>query len=120
MSPLRTPHSQLHSQGEPTIRERLEQLNVTSSREAAALAAQGRKVRLWQMSFAPPFAFLRSYLWRGEWRHGIAGVVTALFVAYEVFVRHAKLWETYHSKPVPSSPQEGNGLQDSATGADES
>jgi hypothetical protein len=120
MSPLRASPSQCHSQGEPTIRERLEKLNVTSSREAAALAAQGRKARLWQVSFAPPLAFLRSYFWRGEWRRGIAGLVTALFVAYEVFVRYAKLWEIDHSKPVPSSPQAGNGPQDPTTGADES
>jgi hypothetical protein len=88
---------------EPTIRERFQELNTASSRNAAALVAQGKRAGLWRLLFTPPLTFLRAYLWQGEWRHGIAGLVTALFAAYEVFVSYAKLWEQHHSKPAPPS-----------------
>ena len=91
---------------ELTIRERFQELNTASSRDAATLSAQGKRANLWGLLFTPLFAFLRVYLRRGEWRHGIAGLVASLFAAYEVFVSCAKLWERQHSKPVlpPSQP----------------
>ncbi len=92
------------TQSEATIRERFTELNATSSREAAALAAQGAQVGLWQLLFVPLFTFLQVYLWRGEWRRGIAGWLTALFASYEVFARSAKLWEIHHNKLVPPPP----------------
>lgn len=107
MLSTRTPSSPSSTQSEPTIRGRLEELNTASSREAATLAAQGKKAGLWQVSFVPLFAFLRSYLWQGEWRHGITGWVTALFAGYEVFVRYVKLWEMSHSNPTLSPHQKG-------------
>ena len=94
---LRTPHK-------PPLGERFQELNAASSRDAAALAAQGKRAGLWGLCFAPFLTFVRSYLWHGEWRHGIAGLVTALFAAYGVFVRYAKLWEHHHAKPPAAPP----------------
>jgi hypothetical protein len=108
MPPPRAPYTSAHTQSEPTIRGRLEELNTVSSREAAALAAWGKKAGLWQVSLVPLFAFLRSYLWQGEWRRGIAGWVTALFAGYEAFVRYVKLWEMYHSNLTLPPHQEGS------------
>lgn len=116
MTALHTPQPAAHTQSEPTIRERFQELNATSSREAAALAARGKKAGPWGLVFAPLLTFLRSYSAHGEWRRGIAGLVVASFAAYEVFVRYAKLWELRHNQsPLP--PPEGVG--DQGTGAEE-
>jgi len=90
---------------EPTIGERFRALNTASSRDAAALAAQGKQANLWGLLFSPFLTFLHAYLRQGEWRRGMAGLITATFAAHEVFIRHAKLWELQHCKPVPPSPQ---------------
>ena len=90
---------------ELTLQERFQELNTASSRDAATLVAQGKRASLWGLLFAPLFAFLHVYLRQGEWRQGIAGLVTALFAAYEVFVSYVKLWEQHHSKPAPPPSQ---------------
>jgi hypothetical protein len=79
-----------------SLRERFQQLNATSSRDADALAANGHQVTCWHLVSAPLVTFLRVYCRHGSWRHGIAGLIHALFAAYEAFVRYAKLWERHH------------------------
>lgn len=91
---------------EPTLQQRFHDLNVASSCEAAALAAQGEHATGWKLVFRPFFTFVRVYLRHGEWRRGVAGLITALFSSYAVFVRYAKLWEHRKLKPCPSSPPE--------------
>jgi hypothetical protein len=107
MSTLRTPHSAPRTPPGPSLHERFQELNAASSREAAALAEQGKRAGLWGLLCAPLLTFLYVYLWSGEWRRGIAGLVVALFAAYEVFVRYAKLWELHHSSPQAPPPKEG-------------
>ena len=80
----------------PSLQERFQLLNATSSRDANSLAANGRQVTRWHLFMDPLFTFLRVYCRHGSWRHGIAGLIHALFTAYEVFVRYAKLWERQH------------------------
>ena len=92
--------------GELTIGERFRELNITSSRDAAALATHGKRAGFWSLFVLPFFTFLRTYLQRGEWRRGTTGLVTAIFAAYEVFVRQAKLWELHHSQAVPPPSRE--------------
>jgi hypothetical protein len=89
-----------------TLRERFHALNAATSREAAGLAAQGKRATLWGLVAAPFLKFLQTYLWRSAWRKGIVGLIEAMFTAYEVFVCHAKLWELHHvaSKFPPPQP----------------
>lgn len=82
----------------PLLRERFHELNTATSREAAALAAQGKRATLWGLVATPFFLFLRVYFGRGACWRGIAGLIDAMFAAYEVFVRHTKLWELQHIK----------------------
>jgi len=105
MSTIRNLQSTTRMLSEPTIGERFQALNTASSRDAATLAAQGKRLSLWELLFSPLLAFLRVYLRQGEWHKGMAGMITAIFAAYEVFVRQAKLWELHHSKPAPPPPQ---------------
>lgn len=87
-----------------SLRERLQTLNVTSSAEAAALAEQGQRATPMTFIVAPFSAFVRVYLGDKEWRHGTAGLIPALFAAYEVFIRYAKLWEQQHVKTTFPPP----------------
>ncbi|HEV8713746.1 MAG TPA: hypothetical protein VGX03_13080 [Candidatus Binatia bacterium] len=105
MSTIPKPQPTTRKFSEPTIGERFRALNTASSRDAATLATQGKQASLWGLLFSPFLTFLYAYLRRGEWRRGRAGLITAIFTAYEVFVRHAKLWELHHSKPAPPPSQ---------------
>lgn len=105
MPPLK-PQLPSSSSGEPPLRERFQILNTASSQDATALAAQNQQVRLGNLVFAPFLTFVRIYCREKQWRRGIAGVIVSLFSAYEVFVRHAKLWEHQHVKTTtPPPPQ---------------
>jgi hypothetical protein len=117
MTARHTPQSTDRTHSEPTIRERFRELNAASSREAAALAAQGKQAGLWGLVFAPALTFLRSYCGGGEWKRGVAGLVVAAFAAYEAFVRYAKLWELHHHQSPPP-PHDGSGDQATGTGED--
>jgi hypothetical protein len=86
------------------LRDRFQELNDASSRDAAALAAQGKRATSWNLAVTPFLTFLRVYVWRGEYRNGVAGIVAAIFASYEVFVRYAKLWELCHIRPPTFPP----------------
>ena len=86
------------------LRARFQELNFATSRDAAAMAAEGKRATIWMLVFTPLKAFLRTYIVRKRWGKGVDGFIEALFDAYEVFIRHAKLWEihnTTESKPPP-------------------
>jgi|GEM_PF-3433914 len=106
MSPTSNSQPSTSTSVDVLLRERLHTLNATSSAEAAALAEQGRRATLMTFAVAPFSAFIRVYLGNKEWRRGIAGLIAALFAAYEVFIRYVKLWEQQHVKTtVPPPPQ---------------
>jgi hypothetical protein len=91
----------------PPLRERFLTLNATTSQDAAALAAQGKKATLWDLVVAPFLTFLKVYIGQNAWRKGIPGFIDAMFASYEVFVRHTKLWELHHPEgKTPSPPRQ--------------
>jgi hypothetical protein len=98
-----SPHNPPPPPHQPTLQRRFQELNELSSREAATLAAQGIRVKKWWLVVSPVCTFARVYIWQGEWRRGVAGLITAFFAAYTVFVRYAKLWELQYIQ-IPSAP----------------
>ena len=86
------------------LRIRFQALNVATSRDATILAAQGKRATVWRLVFSPFGAFLQSYIGQKKWRNGIAGLVDAMFAAYEIFVRYAKLWEIHHTTETIPPP----------------
>lgn len=93
----------IHNPSALSLRERLQELNAASSREAAALIARGERVGIYGLVWAPVRVFLHVYLWQGQWRRGVAGLVSAFFSGYEVIVRYMKVWEHQHTKDLPPS-----------------
>jgi glycosyltransferase involved in cell wall biosynthesis len=53
----------------------------------------GRKVGAAGLFFYPIAAFCRSYLFKKGILDGIPGLIIAMFTAYSVFLKYAKIWE---------------------------
>lgn len=64
----------------------------------APLAAQqmleeGRRTNPLKIATAAPSAFVRSYILKGGFRDGLAGLSIASFAAHHAFLKHIMLWE---------------------------
>jgi (heptosyl)LPS beta-1,4-glucosyltransferase len=64
----------------------------------APLAAQqmfeaGRHTSVLKIAIAAPSAFVRSYILKGGFRDGLAGLSIASFAAHHAFLKHIMLWE---------------------------
>lgn len=95
-----TPQQSSSPLAEVSLRERLHALNATSSAEALVLATRGQQARYSALVWVPFSTFVRIYFRQGEWRHGISGLIAALFAAYGVFIRTTKLWEQQNVKTI--------------------
>jgi hypothetical protein len=64
----------------------------------APLAAQqmfeeGRRTSSFRIATAGPAAFVRSFILKGGFRDGLAGLTIARFAAHHAFLKHVMLWE---------------------------
>lgn len=69
----------------------------------APLAAQqmfddGRHTSALKIALAAPTAFLSSYILKGGFRDGLAGITIASFAAHHAFLKHIMLWERQNAK----------------------
>ena len=53
----------------------------------------GKKVGAFNLFFNPISAFLRHYIIKQGFRDGVPGLIIAMFTAYSVFLKYAKVWE---------------------------
>ena len=60
---------------------------------AEQMFAEGRRTSALKIATAAPSAFIRSFLLKGGFRDGIAGLSIASFAAHHAFLKHALLWE---------------------------
>jgi glycosyltransferase involved in cell wall biosynthesis len=60
---------------------------------AEHLSAEGKRAGWSALVFRPLYAFIRSYLLKQGFRDGTPGFMIAIFTAYGVFLRYAKIWE---------------------------
>jgi glycosyltransferase involved in cell wall biosynthesis len=71
----------------------------------APLAAQqmfeaGRRTTPFTIALAAPSAFLRSFLLKGGFRDGVAGLAIASFAAHHAFLKHVLLWEKQNGRVI--------------------
>ena len=59
----------------------------------------GRRATPFKIATAAPSAFLRSFVLKGGWRDGLAGLCIARFAAHHAFLKHVLLWELQNGKP---------------------
>ena len=60
---------------------------------AEQMFAEGRTTSTFQIAAAAPSAFIRSFLLKGGFRDGLAGLSIASFAAHHAFLKHLMLWE---------------------------
>ena len=68
-------------------------LDSYTSLAADYLFRQGKKARGLDLLVLPLAAFLRTYIFKQGFRDGLPGLIIAMFTAYSVFLKYAKLWE---------------------------
>jgi (heptosyl)LPS beta-1,4-glucosyltransferase len=65
---------------------------------AEYLHKKGKHVRGIDLFILPVAAFIRTYLLKQGFRDGVPGLVIAIFTAYGVFLKYAKVWEKRNAK----------------------
>ena len=60
---------------------------------AAQMLAEGRSTSPVKIAIAAPAAFIRSFVLKGGFRDGVAGLTIASFAAHHAFLKHVMLWE---------------------------
>jgi hypothetical protein len=60
---------------------------------AEQMFVEGRKTSPIKIAAAAPSAFIRTFVLKGGFRDGIAGLSIASFAAYHAFLKHVMLWE---------------------------
>jgi (heptosyl)LPS beta-1,4-glucosyltransferase len=53
----------------------------------------GRRTTTLKLATAAPSAFIRSFILKGGFRDGLAGLAIARFAAHHAFLKHLMLWE---------------------------
>lgn len=59
---------------------------------------KGKSVNGFYLFFRTIGAFLRSYVIKQGFRDGVPGLIIAMFAAYSVFLKYAKVWEHNHKE----------------------
>jgi glycosyltransferase involved in cell wall biosynthesis len=65
---------------------------------AQQMYADGQRSSALKIATAAPAAFIRSYLLKGGFRDGLAGLTIAGFAAHHAFLKHVLLWEMQNGK----------------------
>jgi glycosyltransferase involved in cell wall biosynthesis len=65
---------------------------------ARQMFEQGRRTTPLRIASAGPAAFLRSFIFKGGFRDGLAGLSIASFAAQHAFLKHLMLWEMQHKE----------------------
>ncbi len=60
---------------------------------AEYLHQHSKQARALNLFILPIAAFIRTYLFKQGFRDGAQGLIIAMFTAYSVFLKHAKVWE---------------------------
>jgi glycosyltransferase involved in cell wall biosynthesis len=66
---------------------------------AEFLDQQKKRVRGIDLLLLPVAAFIRTYIFKRGFLDGIQGLIIAIFTAYSVFLKYAKVWEKNHLEP---------------------
>jgi len=78
-----------------SLTHHVEKVNFYSSAQAEDRFGKGRNPSVVELLFAPPLAFLKSYILRREFLNGIDGVVVSWMYAFQRFIRLAKTRERF-------------------------
>jgi hypothetical protein len=72
--------------------------------QAAIWHEQGCHASPSQMLFRGPLRFFQGYVWRLGFLDGLPGLQVCALIAYLSYLKHARLWELEHAKPLHRLP----------------
>lgn len=78
---------------DPDLSHYLGKLNFYTSLSADELSERSKSFRLFRLLCNPPFMFFKMYFLKLGFLDGIHGFLLAVFSAFHVFMKYAKLWE---------------------------
>lgn len=100
--------------GETSLHVKVDKVNAYSSGLVQEKRGRGVSPNPWKMVFYPPFAFVRSYLFKRAYRNGWAGFMASVVMAFYAFMKYAKLYEAAEferagdaAMPLGAPPQPG-------------
>jgi len=100
--------------GETSLHVKVDKVNAYSSGLVREKRGRGVSPNPWKMVFYPPFAFVRSYLFKRAFLNGWAGFMASVVMAFYAFMKYAKLHEAAEfervgarAMPPGAPPQEG-------------
>ena len=102
--------------GEPDIHTKVDKLNSYSSGLVTYKAQRKKSVSPWTCLLYPPLVFLKSFVFKRNYRNGWAGVIGSVCMAFYAFLKYAKLYEHFRRAEVAASllPSEYPGRRDAA------
>ena len=68
-------------------------LDTYTTLAAEHLFNNGKRTRALDLFVLPIAAFIRTYIMKQGFRDGVQGLIIAMFTAYSVFLKYAKIWE---------------------------
>ncbi|MBI5726253.1 MAG: glycosyltransferase family 2 protein [Ignavibacteriales bacterium] len=83
---------------DPDIRHYFTKFNNYTTLAALDLNKNNKKFNLADILIRPPFLFLKMYVFKAGFLDGLQGLLLALFSAFYVLVKYAKLWEKETNK----------------------
>ena len=76
-----------------SLSDHLRRMDSYTTLAAEYLQQQGKPARAFELFVLPLAAFIRTYLLKQGFRDGVRGLIIAMFTAYSVFLKYAKVWE---------------------------
>ncbi|MEZ4752817.1 MAG: glycosyltransferase [Bdellovibrionota bacterium] len=81
------------------IQHQLSSTNSHSTLSAVRLHEMGVKSNLFKILLHPPVRFIKFYILKLGFRHGVAGLIVASIDASSTFLKYSKLWELQQKSP---------------------
>ena len=75
------------------VSDYLARMDKYSTLAAGELLKKGRKARVSDLLFRPPFTFFKMFVVKQGLRDGVYGLMLAMLYAFYTFAKYAKLWE---------------------------
>jgi glycosyltransferase involved in cell wall biosynthesis len=76
-----------------SLSEHHQVLDRYSGLAAEYLVKKGKKAGAFNLFFNPISAFIKHFIVKQGFRDGVPGLIIAMFTAYSVFLKYAKVWE---------------------------
>ncbi len=105
--------------GEVDIHTKVEKINSYSTGLVVDKVAKKHSANPWRMVVYPPFAFIRSYIFKRNFVNGWAGFIVSFSGAFYAFLKYAKLYEYKQFEKYGSSQLPPNAPVPKALKADE-